>query len=125
MFFRLFRRNRKATRPAQTKLRRPFKPAGESLEDRCLLTAFPAVGQTGFLPPDPHGAAGTNSLIETVNARIALFTKTGTQIASADLDVTSGANGGFFRSVGTGLRSFDPWTIYDRYSARFIVLAPE
>jgi hypothetical protein len=71
------------------------------------------------------GAAGPNSLIEVVNDRIALYSKTGSQIESADLDITSGGNSGFFASVGTTLRSYDPWIIYDRYSARFIVLAPE
>src|ERR1051325_2343274 len=71
-------------------------------------------------PPDPHGAAGRNGIIQTVNTRISYFSKSGNLIwGPTHLQV-------FWLSVtntGTGLS--DPKVIYDRASDKFYVIMQE
>jgi uncharacterized repeat protein (TIGR01451 family) len=70
-------------------------------------------------PPDPHGAAGPNGIIQVVNVRIAYWDKTGHAIwGPVPLD-------GMFASVGNRSFSFDPHALYDTLSGRFIVLLLE
>ncbi len=88
------------------------------------LAGFPGVGDTGWLPPDPTAAAGPTSLVSMVNDHIALFSKSGANLAeSAYLD-PFGASAPFFGNVAStanGAFASDPWATYDRYSGRFVV----
>jgi hypothetical protein len=120
----LFRRHRRSPSGARPHGRRQPLVL-EALEDRRLLAGFPGIGQTQFLPPDPSGAAGPNSLIETVNTRISLYAKNGALLQTADMDSPSGGNFAFFRTVRHGFGFTDPWVIYDRYADRFMVMATE
>src|SRR5207245_1860377 len=72
-------------------------------------------------PPDTHGAAGPNGIIEVVNVRIAYFDKSGNLLWTAPLD---GPNG-MFASAGDNAFTFDPHATNDPQSGRFYVLALE
>lgn len=84
---------------------------------------FPAIGQTGWVPPDPTLAVGPNHLVTTVNQSIAFYTKLGVQQFYNDLG--SAGNPGFFETVGAGGFTFDPKCFYDHFAQRFVVVAPE
>lgn len=83
---------------------------------------------TGFyhIPPDPHGAVGTNHVVAVVNTSIEWHTKSGTQQNSQRLGKNgSTAVGSFFASLNPVNSLFDPKVIYDSLSNRFIVVALE
>lgn len=71
----------------------------------------------GFLaiPPDPHGTAGQDHVVNVVNKSIEWYTKAGTQENSQSLQ-------SFFSSV---TRTFDPKVLYDTYHSRFLVVTLE
>jgi len=72
-----------------------------------------------YEPPDPHGAAGPNGIIQVVNVRLAYWDKQGRAIwGPVPLD-------GFFASVGNKFFSFDPRALYDRQSGRFYIVLIE
>ena len=76
--------------------------------------------QTGSLrPPDPHGAAGSNGIIATVNLRVAYFNKTGGLIWGPVSFTT------FFSPVGNTGANTDPRAIYDPVAARFYIVLLE
>ena len=87
------------------------------------LSAFLALDETRWRPPDPNLAVGPDHVIHTVNQNIAFFTKTGELLFSQPLN-DSGAPG-FFESVGAGRFTFDPKCFFDQYSGRFVVTAFE
>jgi hypothetical protein len=83
------------------------------------LSRFPAIGFTGWRPPDPHLAVGQNHIVAVVNSSLAYYTKTGTPLFEQDFDT-------FFNSLydqGQDKFIFDPKVIYDRHADRFVVLA--
>jgi len=66
-----------------------------------------------YEPPDPHGAAGPNGVLQVVNVRIAYWGKNGQAVwGPVPLD-------GFFAIVGNNAFSFAPLALYDRQSGRF------
>src|SRR3990172_8511536 len=102
----------------------------EALEQRMLLSVtvndtFNGINQIDGRPPDPIVSAGPESLVAMVNTHIALYDKNGVQQQIADLDAPFGGNAGFFEAVDAEFGSFDPWTVYDRYSDRFFVMSEE
>jgi len=80
--------------------------------------SFPAVSDTGVIPPDPAMAAGPNNLVVVVNGLIDVFSKGGTLQDSKSLI-------GFFSPLGQPASDgpFDPKVVYDEYIGRFWVLA--
>jgi len=84
------------------------------------LKKWPAIGATGWVPPDPDVAIGPNFVVATVNVAIAFFRKDGTKLFEQDL----GANG-FFSNMGVTSFVFDPKCFYDKTSGRFFVVALE
>jgi len=83
------------------------------------MSRFPAIGFTGWRPPDPHLAVGQNHIVAVVNSSLAYYTKTGTPLFEQDFDT-------FFNSLYTQNQDkfiFDPKVIYDRQANRFVVLA--
>src|SRR5262249_49173475 len=67
-------------------------------------------------PPDPHGAAGPNGVLQVVNVRLTYWDKEGRAIwGPTSLD-------DFFASTGNNSFSFDPHALYDRQTGRFYVL---
>ncbi|HKT06206.1 MAG TPA: hypothetical protein VJT31_42415, partial [Rugosimonospora sp.] len=70
--------------------------------------SWQGTSQGSLTPPDPNGAIGPNSYVETVNTRLAIYTRTGTQVANADFSVLTGnANGS------------DPMVLWDPDTQRF------
>lgn len=83
------------------------------------LSRFPALGFTGWRPPDPYLAVGQDHIVAVVNSSLAYYTKTGTPLFEQDFDT-------FFNSLysqGQDKFIFDPKVIYDRHADRFVVLA--
>ncbi|NNF35410.1 MAG: hypothetical protein HKN68_14970, partial [Saprospiraceae bacterium] len=91
------------------------KPQSQALTG--LGTNFDAVtiDASGFIPPDPIGAAGQNHLVNVVNVNIEWYTKAGVQQNSQTLQT-------FFSSATA---TFDPKVIYDQYADRFVVVTLE
>lgn len=115
-------------RPPRHKFREPLPtgepntlPVGGLLSETrgVTLSKFPAIGFTGWRPPDPHGAAGPNHIVGVVNSSLAFFDKSGTPQFQQDFDT-------FFDSLFTAGQNkfiFDPKVLYDRGAQRFVVLA--
>lgn len=83
--------------------------------DAPTLAAAPTIGpswqgtsQSNLTPPDANGAIGPNSFVETVNTRLAIYSRTGTQIANADFSVLTGNSNGS-----------DPMALWDPDTQRF------
>lgn len=81
---------------------------------------WPAIGATGWVPPDPDIAVGPNHIVCVVNVAIGFFRKDGTPLFQQDL----GANG-FFSGMDVKPFVFDPKCFYDPISRRFFVVALE
>ncbi len=81
---------------------------------------WPAIGATGWVPPDPDVAVGPNNVVATVNVAVAFFNKAGVKQFEQDL----GANG-FFSGMGVSSFVFDPKCTYDPVAKRFYIIAPE
>ena len=73
-----------------------------------------------FIPPDPCGAAGTESVIAVVNTMIECRNKTGTLLWRDGLST-------FFSALGPplGTYTFDPKVVWDHYENRFVVVTLE
>ena len=71
-----------------------------------------------FIPPDTHGAVGTNYLMSVGNGSVRIQTRTGAVVSSTTLD-------NFWSSVFTnGITGvFDPKVLYDETRDRFIFTA--
>ena len=98
----------------------PTSPAGQlETQTPALGTSFNTITrqQTGFIPPDPIGAAGPNHLVDAVNANIQFYTKSGVQQDSKTLDTFFGQTASHFL--------FDPKVLYDNSAGRFLVVADE
>lgn len=121
--------------------RRTRRPHIETLEDRCLLTASPALLSTieglnssdgiynigGFdaSPPDPHGAVGPTHVVNVANRSIQWFTKDGVRHGHTSLV-------NFFQPLrpltppfNPSANIFDPRVLYDQFAQRFVVMALE
>lgn len=76
--------------------------------------------QSGFIPPDTMGGVGPNHIVEILNGRYAVYSKTGVlQPGSSSLNQ-------FWISAGvapSGNFAFDPRVIYDQYSGRWFAAA--
>src|SRR5690606_20469701 len=68
--------------------------------------------ESGFVPPDPTGAAGPNHYVHAVNSIVKIFSKTGTLL------VGPVALGTF---LGIGSNSGDPIVLYDQLADRWFV----
>ncbi|XWK91142.1 MAG: hypothetical protein U7127_14155 [Phormidium sp.] len=70
---------------------------------------------SGFIPPDTMGAVGPNHIVEMINGRYAIYSKTnGSLIQGTSLDQ-------FWLNAGIAPRSysFDPRIVYDPFSQRW------
>jgi len=80
-----------------------------------LEQLFPAIGATGWVPPDPDLGVGPNHILAVVNSSIAWFTKAGVK----EFQQTSGT---FFAGMGAGSFQFDPKCFYDRVNQRYVLI---
>jgi centrosomal CEP192-like protein len=78
---------------------------------------FDGVGAAGFAPSDSDMAVGPNHILEGVNVRLAVFSKTGTLLAGPTNFTT------FFAALGApcGQGASDPIMLYDRMADRWLV----
>ncbi len=78
--------------------------------------------QSGFyhIPPDVHGAAGTNDIGYVVNTSIDFFTKAGVSRAGFPQSLAS-----FFTSLSPQTTTFDPKILWDQYENRWVVVTLE
>ncbi|MFQ3586427.1 MAG: hypothetical protein SNJ74_10380 [Fimbriimonadaceae bacterium] len=90
------------------------------------LGRFPGIDATGWVPPDPHIAAGPNHVVQVVNSDIAWFDKTtGNLQFQVPMEPIPGDDEGFFESLGVSPFVYDPKVLYDPVTERFIVVALE
>ena len=88
-----------------------------------LTNQFTGLKEAGFIPPDPQGAAGPNSYLETVNENVAIYTPKTTGAAA----VTDSLQDFFFKQgglthVNNGSDTLgDTFSTYDPLAGRFIV----
>ncbi len=84
-----------------------------------IVASWPGMAYIGtWVPPDPHGAAGPNGIIQTVNRRIEYFNKDGSSVwQPVDLSTF------FTGNQGCGVT--DPKVVYDVGSSRFFVIVLE
>ena len=78
------------------------------------------IAESGFIPPDPHGAAGRNMLIAIVNSNISAKTKAGGVVFKRTL------NDFFSEGLNRDLTSavvFHPKILYDASEDRFVAVA--
>lgn len=94
---------------------------GTSAFAQTILQGWEGIaGPTGSVPPDPHGAAGPNGNIATVNLQISYYTKTGV-LNWGPITLQS-----FWSSVSnSGDGNSDPKVIFDAASRRFFVILQE
>ncbi|MBA3725863.1 MAG: hypothetical protein H0W86_05285 [Armatimonadetes bacterium] len=76
---------------------------------------FPAIGATGWTPPDPDLAVGPNHIVAVVNSSLAFFNKDGTRTFMQTSQT-------FFSGLGAGFFLFDPKCFYDRVHNRFVIV---
>jgi len=82
---------------------------------------FEAVPGTGWTPPDPEMAVGTNHIIVMVNGQIACFDKAGVNIWRDEIE----SNFGFWGGQGATGFVFDPEAKWDPHSQRYLAMACE
>ena len=70
--------------------------------------SWQGTSQSSVTPPDPNGAIGPNSYVETVNVRMAIYSRTGSSIASANFSSLTGNSNGS-----------DPMVLWDPDTQRF------
>src|SRR5690606_40472088 len=68
--------------------------------------------ESGFVPPDPTGAAGPNHYVHSVNSIVKIFSKTGALLVGP---VSLGT------FLGIGSNSGDPIVMYDQLADRWFV----
>ena len=75
---------------------------------------------TGFLfiPPDAHGAAGTNHVVAVTNVATRFHTKAGAVTFTDDLR-------DFFSALAPLTDTFDPKVLYDQFADRFLIVTLE
>lgn len=78
---------------------------------------WPAIGATGWVPPDPTLAVGPNNVVVTVNSSLAFFTKAGAK----QVEQTFAS----FFGLASSTFLFDPKVYYDRLANRFILVILE
>lgn len=88
----------------------PAVPSGPLGTDPIIGASWQGVGDALVSPPDPNGAIGPNSYVETINQKIAIYTRTGSLVASATMNQLTGVIGGFLA---------DPMVLWDPHTQRF------
>ena len=82
---------------------------------------FEGVPGTGWTPPDPEMAVGTNHIIVMTNGQIACFDKNGVNLWRDEIE----SNFGFWGAQGATGFVFDPEAKWDPHSQRYLAMACE
>jgi hypothetical protein len=80
------------------------------------VIGFAGIGQTSLEPPDCTIAAGSDHVLVAVNAKMKVYTKTGTSVITKSLKD--------FFDAPSDASVFDPKAIYDQFADRYILMAP-
>lgn len=91
--------------------------AGMSSSDTCMGGSCGG----GAIPPDPNGDVGPNHYIEAVNQAYAIYSKTGTLLASFTEDNLWSTAGASSTPCGNGSAAGDPIVVYDPLGDRWIL----
>ncbi|PYU75317.1 MAG: hypothetical protein DMG49_03185, partial [Acidobacteria bacterium] len=90
------------------------------LEDEGGQPRFPGVGASQYAPPDTNMAVGPNHILQTVNSRYAIYTKSGALVKGpfslSSLWAALGSNNGCATNNGG-----DVVAQYDKFADRFVV----
>ena len=94
----------------------PEAPPSLGIPSPSPVANFLGLDDSGnVIPPDTQGAVGPNHVMTTLNDRYRIHTRAGGTVNTLDIDT-------FWAPTGiTGV--FDPRTLYDPYSGRWIVVA--
>ena len=87
----------------------------QSAQSYSLGAVFAGIGNTGYAPPDPIIAAGSDYVLEAVNLSFAIYNGSGTQLYNTTFQ-------SFFTGLDSGLTLSDPKVLYDQYSQRWVIL---
>jgi hypothetical protein len=79
-----------------------------------VAPSFDGTFQSAVTPPDTTGAIGPDRYIETINAKYAIYSRTGSLINGGSLSDLTGIAGGFF-----GYNLSDPQMMWDAKTGRF------
>ncbi len=71
-----------------------------------------------YIPPDPHGAVGTEHVVAVVNVAVQFLSKTGSVTFEDDL-------ADFFAALAPLTDTFDPKVIYDQFVDRYLIVTLE
>lgn len=89
---------------------------GEPTPDPDLT--FEGISATGFIPPDTNGDIGPSHYVQTVNAKYAVYSRTGTLLfGPANFNTIFSGFGGICETNNSG----DPITLYDNDADRWLV----
>ena len=82
-----------------------------------LGVSFDGIGAQGFAPSDSNLAVGPNHIVETVNVRLAVYSKSGTLLSGPT------NFGTFFAALGGNCANgaSDPIVLYDRAADRWLI----
>ena len=82
-----------------------------------VLKRFSAVGDDGYIPPDPVMATGPNHVIVAVNSQFRIFDKNGNMLKSIDAETWYKPTVPAGEAVGFS----DPQVIYDHFANRWVM----
>ncbi len=98
----------------------PIEPMVHPLDDD-MDFGFEAVQSTGWTPPDPEMAVGTDTVVVMTNGEISCFEKDGTQLWEDEIE----NNFGFWGAQGADNFVFDPEVLWDPHTSRYFAMACE
>ncbi len=79
---------------------------------------FEGMSATGFIPPDTNGDVGPNHYVQTVNAKYAVYSKTGTLLFGPfNFNTIFSGFGGICETANSG----DPIVLYDNDADRWLI----
>ena len=87
----------------------PFAPAA-------ITNFLGLLDNNSVIPPDTHGAVGTNRVMVALNSQVRIQNRDGSVVSTVSLN-------SFWSSVGGGSGAFDPKVLYDPYNHRWIFTA--
>ncbi|MEO7538952.1 MAG: cohesin domain-containing protein, partial [Pyrinomonadaceae bacterium] len=106
----------------------PYQIVRESLQPDAMptpLATFPGISSAqsacGCLPPDTDGDVGPNHYIQTVNSRVKIISKTGTELLAPTTFNTFFSALGLGTPCGNNQNRGDPVVFYDHMSDRWVV----
>ncbi|MFD8589499.1 hypothetical protein ACFV1B_08140 [Streptomyces sp. NPDC059637] len=113
-------------RPRRLLPHRPSAPSHDPVVQRTggrlpripVTTEFEGIRSERWLPPDPNAAVGTTQIVQTVNTRLAVYTKTGDTVVPP---VSTGVLWSGFGDICEGQDQSDAVVRWDGMARRWII----